>query len=60
VPSRLLGEEHYLTYSFSRFLFYPTLIYAYIDKQRGDTAVDEEVAEGGGEGAGERTLLLHE
>ena len=40
-----------------RFLFYPTLVYAYVDQKRGDIIVDEAEIQAGGNGVGGRTIL---
>lgn len=42
------------------FLYYPTLVYVFWDKQRDNTVIDEEGVAAGDEGAGERTPLLRE
>jgi hypothetical protein len=42
----------------ARFLFYPTLVFAYMDKRRDEPVRDEGIAGEEGEAAGERTPLL--
>jgi hypothetical protein len=44
-----------------RFLFYPTLVFAYLEAKKGEALIEEEQVVGGAEGASdERTALLRD